>query len=46
MYIVDFGGFRYIWVFDVNSDGMFSNGKLFVIIDFGGFDGICCDVDE
>jgi len=46
LYIADSGGPRHIRVFDVNSDGTLSNGKLFATIDLGGPDGIRCDADE
>lgn len=43
LYVADSGEPRHIRVFDVNSDGSVSAGKVFCAIDKGGPDGIRCD---
>ena len=43
LYIADSGAPRHIRVFDVQSDGTISNGKVFCKIDKGGPDGIRSD---
>jgi len=45
LYIADSGKPRHIRVFDVESDGGVSNGRVFCALDQGAPDGIRCDVD-
>jgi gluconolactonase len=45
LYVADSGQPRHIRVFDVNSDGTVSAGKVFCKIDKGGPDGIRCDAE-
>lgn len=45
LYVADSGKPKHIRVFDVNSDGTVSEGKVFCKIDKGGPDGIRCDAD-
>ncbi len=45
LYVADSGRPRHIRVFDVNTDGTVSEGKVFCKIDKGGPDGIRCDAD-
>jgi len=45
LYVADSGRPRHIRVFQVNSDGTLTNGKVLAKIDRGGPDGIRCDRD-
>ncbi|MSU22088.1 MAG: SMP-30/gluconolactonase/LRE family protein [Pedosphaera sp.] len=45
LYIADSGKPRHIRVFDVQRDGLITNGRVFCAIDKGGPDGIRCDKD-
>jgi len=45
LYIADSGEPKHIRVFDVNSDGTLSGGKVFAALDKGGPDGMRCDTE-
>ncbi|HMJ66794.1 MAG TPA: SMP-30/gluconolactonase/LRE family protein [Candidatus Binatia bacterium] len=45
LYVADSGKPRHIRVFDVQTDGTLSDGRVYVTIDKGGPDGIRCDAN-